>query len=268
MDNYICLTCGTQFPASETPPEECPICLDERQYIGHNGQLWTTMDELKSKHKNSFKEEEPNLTAIVSEPQFAIGQRALLVQSPDGNILWDCITLLDDDTITRINALGGIDKIAISHPHYYTSMIEWSRAFDAPIYIHEEERQYVVRPDDAIHFWQGETLPLGEGLTLIRCGGHYKGSQALHWADTADGKGALLTGDTIFVVADRRYVTFMYSYPNYIPQSPSMVRGIINAIEPFDFDRVYSFRIGLDIKSDAKAGVKYSADRYIRAISD
>ena len=28
-----------------------------------------------------------------------------------------------------MNELGGIAAIAISHPHYYTSMVEWSRAF-------------------------------------------------------------------------------------------------------------------------------------------
>lgn len=268
MIHYICVTCGTQYPASENPPERCPICNDERQYIGHNGQQWTTLETLQAKHKNVFREEETGLTGIASEPRFAIGQRAMLVQSPQGNVLWDCITLIDDETIARVNELGGISKIAISHPHYYSSMIEWSRAFNAPIYIHEAERQWVMRPDDAVQFWQGETLSLGDGLTLIRCGGHYDGSQVLHWGDGADGRGALLTGDTIVVVDDRRYVTFMYSYANLIPLSASKIRQIITALEPFNYERVYSYRFGLEIKKNAKAGVEYSAQRYIDAITD
>ena len=48
MPNYICKTCGTQFAESEQPPANCPICEDPRQYIGWNGQQWTTLDELKT----------------------------------------------------------------------------------------------------------------------------------------------------------------------------------------------------------------------------
>ena len=72
--------------------------------------------------------------------------------------------------------------IAISHPHYYSSMVEWSHAFDgAPIYVHAADRPWVMRPDPHIVFWEQETLPLLGGLTLIRCGGHFAGGQVLHW---------------------------------------------------------------------------------------
>ena len=43
MTHYICTTCGTQFAGTEEPPAGCPICQDERQYIGPNGQQWTTL---------------------------------------------------------------------------------------------------------------------------------------------------------------------------------------------------------------------------------
>ena len=53
--------------------------------------------------------------------------------------------------------MGGIKAIAISHPHYYSSMVEWSRAFGGvPIYLHAADRQWVMRPDHAIVFWEGE----------------------------------------------------------------------------------------------------------------
>lgn len=268
MQNYICQTCGTQFAETDAPPEHCPICEDERQYIGLNGQQWTTLAELQIEHRNIFRDEEPNLVGIGTEPRFAIGQRALLILTPAGNILWDCITLIDDPTIAEVNRLGGIQAIAISHPHYYGTMIEWSKAFDAPVYIHEAERQWVMRPDPAVTFWQGETHSLGDGLTLIRCGGHFEGGQVLHWRDGAEGKGVLLTGDIVNVVQDRRYVSFMYSFPNLIPLPASAIRRITAALEPFEYDRIYSAWFGTVVQENAQASVAFSAQRYIDAITD
>lgn len=266
MEKFICATCGTQFPASAVPPEHCPICEDERQYIGLQGQRWTTMAELQATRHNEIKDEEPGLTGIGTTPSFAIGQRALLVQSPGGNVLWDCTSLLDDATIAAVRALGGITAIAISHPHYYSSMVEWSQTFDAPIYLHAAERRWVMRPDPAIRFWEGETQSLGDGLTLIRCAGHYAGAQVLHWAAGAAGRGALLTGDIIQVIPDRRFVSFMYSYPNLIPLPAVAVRRIVAAVEPFPFDRIHAAWWDRVVPRDAKAAVGRSAERYIAAI--
>src|SRR5690349_18457962 len=144
MENYMCETCGTQHAAGDQPPTHCAICEDDRQYIGWKGQRWTTLAALRQDHHNKVQPEEPGLTGIGTEPGFAIGQRALLVQTPEGNLLWDCITLLDPATVAAVQALGGLRGIAISHPHYYSSMVEWSRAFDAPIYLHAADRQWVL----------------------------------------------------------------------------------------------------------------------------
>ena len=127
---YLCITCGTQFSESARPPTHCPICEDERQYVHPDGQQWTTMGELRSSHKNIIKPEEAGLYSINTAPKFGIGQRAFLIQTAKGNILWDCVALIDDATIARVKELGGIAEIAVSHPHYYTAMVEWSRAFD------------------------------------------------------------------------------------------------------------------------------------------
>jgi len=197
------------------------------------------MAELGSERQNELREVEAGLVGIGTTPSFAIGQRALLVQTPGGNILWDCLSLLDDPTIAAVRALGGIRAIAISHPHYFAAMVEWAHAFDAPIYLHAAEREWVMRPDPAVTFWDGETHDLGDGLTLIRCGGHYVGGQVLHWSAGADGSGVLLTGDILQVVSDRRYLSFMYSYPNLIPLPVASVQRIVAAVEPFAFDRIY-----------------------------
>jgi hypothetical protein len=92
---------------------------------------------LALRHRNSFRFYESGVFGIGTVPDFAIGQRALLITHPNGNILWDCIALLDSATVEIVKALGGSRAIAISHPHYYTTMVDWSRAFgDVPIYLH------------------------------------------------------------------------------------------------------------------------------------
>jgi hypothetical protein len=220
MENWICVTCGTQFTESQEPPSECPICLDQRQYVGPTGQKWTTLAAMQQDGlRNEIREHEPNLIGIGTTPAFAIGQRALLIRSSQGNVLWDCISLLDDEMVAAVQAMGGFQAIAISHPHFYSSMVEWARRFDARIYLHENDRKWVMRPDERITFWAGETYRLQEGITLLRLGGHFPGSTALHWANGAEGQGALLRGDTIQVVADRRYVSFMYRHMIRLPLS-------------------------------------------------
>jgi glyoxylase-like metal-dependent hydrolase (beta-lactamase superfamily II) len=266
MSNFICQTCGVQFTETAVPPTHCPICADDRQYINQNGQQWTTLAEMQQQHHNLIKPVAANLTGIGTEPKFAIGQRALLLQTAQGNVLWDCISYLDEATITAVNELGGIDAIAISHPHFYSSMVEWSHTFAAPIYLHESSRQWVMRPDADIHFWEGDTKSLWDGLTLVCTGGHFPGSTLLHWADGADGQGAIFTADTIMVVADRRYVSFMYSYPNLIPLSAASVQQIVDAVEPYDFAQIYSGWWDAVVREDGKTAVKRSATRYIEAI--
>jgi hypothetical protein len=261
--NFICTTCGTEYAESAGPPARCPICEDERQYVGLDGQTWTTLDELRRDHHNQIQQEEPDLISVVTEPKFAIGERAFVVQTGAGNLLWDCISLIDDATIANVRGLGGLRAIAISHPHYYTTMVEWSRAFgNVPIHLHESDGEWVMRPDAAIAFWDGETKPLFGGLTLIRCGGHFAGGTVLH-----SGRGALLSGDIIQVVPDRRWVSFMYSYPNYIPLSATGVARVVSAVEPFEFDRIYGAFPGMTVAADGKAALRRSADRYIAFVN-
>src|SRR5262249_41316019 len=183
------------------------------------------------------------------------------------NVLWDCLSLLDEAVVEAVKALGGVSAIAISHPHYYSSMVEWSRAFGGvPIYLHVADRQWVMRPDRAIVFWEGEARGLAEGLTLVRCGGGFGGGAGRHWAGGAGGKGALLTGDILQVVPDRKHVSFMWSYPNHIPLPASAIDRIVWAVEPFEYDRLYGAFWDMVIGHDGRAAVKRSAQRYRRAI--
>jgi hypothetical protein len=265
--HYVCVTCGVQFAPAIDAPQRCPICEDERQYVGWIGQQWTTLDDLRRERRNLVRDD-LGLVGFGTEPSFAIGQRALLVHSPEGNLLWDCITLIDDATVEAVRNLGGIRAIAISHPHYYSSMVEWSRAFDAPVFLHAADRDWVLRPDRCIDFWSGETKSLWDGMTLIRAGGHFAGATVLHWPAGADGRGALLSGDILQVAQDRRWVSFMYSYPNYIPLAGVEVDRILAAVEPFEFDRIYGAWWDRNVTSDAKNAVRRSAKRYQAALGE
>lgn len=268
-EKYICVTCGTQYPESATKPERCPICGDERQYVGWGGQQWTTLEEMRAggKFKNKLREEEPGLLSIITRPEFAIGERAFLLQTPEGNALWDCITFIDDDTVNAVKKLGGLKFIAISHPHYYTSMNEWSHAFGVPIYLHEFDRRWVMNPSPDIVFWKGESTPTPlKGVTLVNLGGHFDGGTVLHWQGGAGGRSVVLSGDIIQVVPDRRWASFMYSYPNLIPLSEEKVGRVADRIAKFRFDRVYAAFEGREIKKDGYEAVQRSALRYMQHI--
>ena len=263
----ICTTCGTQYEPAVKLRKDCPICEDERQFVNWKGQEWTTLADLQRSHQNLVKAQGPSITGIGTTPKFAIGQRALLVQTAEGNLLWDCISLIDEATANAIRALGGISVIAISHPHYYSSMVEWSEMFGhVPIYLHADDQRWVMRSSPNIFFWKGEQQRLFGNLTLIRCGGHFQGGTVLHWADGEERAGALLTGDIIQVVQDRNFVSFMWSYPNYIPLPASAVNRIVESVRPFGFKRIYGAWWDAIVENDGKAAVERSVARYLKAI--
>jgi len=266
MPAYVCVTCGVQHAASDSPPSRCPICEDERQYVGWQGQRWTTLPEMAAQgYRNVLREEDAGLTSITTVSAFGIGQQALLVQTPAGNVLWDCISFLDDATIEAIRARGGLRAIAISHPHFYGTCVEWSRAFgDVPVYIHAADRQWVMRPSPSVVLWEGEAVDALPGLTLVHLGGHFDGATVLHWPGGTDGRGALLSGDTLQVVMDRRYVSFMYSYPNLIPLAAETVLGMAAKLRPYRYERVYGAFNGRTIRVDGAQAVERSAERYVR----
>jgi hypothetical protein len=269
MPAFICTACGTQYPPSEAPPAICPICTEERQFVPAAGRSWTTLEGLRRTHSNTFRRLAPGLTTVETTPAFGIGQRAILVATPAGNVLWDCIALVDDATIDVLKGLGGVTAIAISHPHYYTTMLEWSRALGGvPVHLHAADRQWVMHGGPAVQFWEGDTKVVAPGLTLVRLGGHFDGGTVLHWADWEAGRGVVLSGDILQVVPSG-HVSFMWSYPNLIPLSAAKVRRIAEMLEPFAFDAVYGAFSGRgQIDARGKQVVAESVARYIARISE
>ena len=263
MEAFICTTCGTQYEPSEASPDHCAICEDERQFVLPTGLSWTTLERLRVSHKAIFHDEQ-GILGIGTAPDFGIGQRALLVRSPDGNVLWDCVSLIDQTIVEIVNALGGLKAIAISHPHYYTTMTEWSRVFgNVPVYLHKADAEWIMRDGDCIHLWEGDSLEVAPGMTLIRTGGHFEGGTVMHWAQGAKGKGAILSADLLQVTPDRKYLSFMRSFPNYLPLGEKAVRAVAATVAPFRYDAIYGAFWNRVIPSDAKSVMDISVRRHI-----
>lgn len=199
------------------------------------------------------------------EPTFGIGQRALLARTPAGNVLWDCVALLDDAAVAIIRAMGGLSGIAISHPHYYSTMHDWAHTFSCPIWIHEADREWVLSESDAIRFWSGDTQAISSDMTLMRLGGHFPGGTVLHWKT---GAGTLLSGDILQVTPDRSHVSFMYSYPNYLPLSASTVRAMAARLNGVAYTSVYGSFRHAQIEANGEKAVAESVERYVALLED
>lgn len=260
MDFWICATCAVEHAEKV---DVCAICADERQWVPANGQRWTTLAEMAAAGtRTKVVELEPDLYGITSEPKAGIGQQAKLLCTPAGNLLWDPIGYLDDSAIRQVRQLGELVAIAPSHPHMFGVQAEWSAALGGvPILVAEPDLSWVARPDPAIRPWSGTETPV-PGVTLTQPGGHFPGSAVVHWAAGADGRGVLLSGDTVFANPDRTSVSFMRSYPNRIPLSAAVVERITKHVEQLDFDRLYgNFDNVIDV--DAREVLRRSADRHI-----
>ena len=152
VTQWICATCAVEHPDTDHPPDACAICSDERQYVRPSGQRWTTLHHLTAAgHEGTVNRIEPGLLGIDIKPSVGIGQRALLVQTTSGNLLWDPTGYVDDRLVAQVKQAGGVAAIAASHPHMFGVQVEWSRRFgDVPVYVADEDRQWLQRADRVV----------------------------------------------------------------------------------------------------------------------
>jgi glyoxylase-like metal-dependent hydrolase (beta-lactamase superfamily II) len=259
--NRICTACGTQYPLHAVP-EVCTICKDDRQYIPEQGQTWISHEELLSTRSVRIRELNSRVYELEITPHFAIGQRALLILSPQGNILWDCIALLDETAVDFIQSKGGLKAIAFSHPHYYSNMNDWAETFDCPVYIHQRDEQWIMDKGKHISLWDGAEQLLWEGMRIINIGGHFPGSSILH-VPFLSKEGAVFTGDTLYVAPSKKHIAVMYSYPNKIPLPLAEVARIKARFEAIPFDTLYGFYSYQNLFEDVKQLMKESLERYL-----
>ncbi|OAL07548.1 hypothetical protein IQ06DRAFT_289256 [Phaeosphaeriaceae sp. SRC1lsM3a] len=267
-DLAVCITCGTQYDVPlSSHPSSCRICDDPRQFVPASGQSWSSLNKEQGTQKNAFETDErnSNIHFITTKPkseaelpqslasttttkkQLGIGQRAILIQAPKGNVLWDIVAFIDQATVDFINGKGGLKAIVISHPHFYTTHLEWARIFKCPVYLAKADEEWLNREDkEGARKWVTgvqEIEEVGGEATAIQCGGHFDGSLVL----LHDKK--LFIADTMMSVPSGFYhkdrlpgtvsYSFQWSYPNLIPLPPPKIHGIWKAIKPFDFDTTY-----------------------------
>lgn len=283
-DWLICTACGTQFPTADRKDQTtCFICDDPRQFTPPSGQSFTTLGSIVTSlagYKNVFHryEKDDRLTFIYTTPKFAIGQRCALVKTPVGNILWDCITLLDEATIEEIKKLGGIKAIVISHPHYYTTHLLWAQTFGCKVYLAAEDKQWIAQTDDSwqVFLEQGTrehevVIPDSEGqearsgAVALKLGGHFPGSLVLLFGER------LLIADTLLTtpagmgswetdaIGNKREghlgrpdglnsFAFMWSIPNLIPLSPAEISQMWETLEKHKFKSTHGAFMGQEIE--------------------
>jgi hypothetical protein len=104
------------------------------------------------------------------------------------------------------------------------------------------------------------------GRTLINAGVHFAGGTVVHFTDPERGTGALCSGDIFTVVMDRRYVSFMYSYPNLVPEHPDTIRRAVDLLDAFVVTDIYGAWWGRVVRGDGNAALRRSAERYLRHI--
>lgn len=263
-DVTICRTCGVE--STERLPHVCPLCADERQFVPPSGQSWVTRSQLESEgHTISVREVEPGLHALRTEPKLGIGQTCYLVQTEQGNLLFDVPPYIDAEAVKAVGNLGGIDAIAPSHPHMFGTQLEWSAAFnDAAVFVCTADAGWLQRTGHCIVTFD-EQVEVISGMILRRVGGHFPGS-SIAWWPGHDDAGVMLGGDTISPVARTGWVTFMRSFPNYLPLSANVVRRIAGSVNDLTFDRLYG-NFGQQTPEGADAAVQNSAERYAAWVS-
>ncbi|EFJ14067.1 hypothetical protein SELMODRAFT_423996 [Selaginella moellendorffii] len=227
--------CTALLLSTKTQRESLLTLLDFKVMEAHAPYVWvwTSMSKMRLQFRNGFKTHEPQVLEIITFPKFGIGQRAFLIQTQEGNILWDCISFLDDATVAIIKSLGGLRAIATSHPHYYSTNSRWSEAFGGV--------------PSGLPARKGEVL-LWEGLTLLALHKSSTGLMELkercfiHWRYLTGGDGQQNSEHNEIVPKvgmDNKIVRIVRSYLNYVPLLSSHTKRIGQVIEPWDFGRLY-----------------------------
>ena len=262
------------------PPAVCPICDDERQFVPADGQVWTTVGELAVSGRSiEMAEVEPGLHSLRTQPRTGIGQTCYLTTasgavagadasapSTAGGLLFDVPPFIDDDAVEAVAERGGVGAIVASHPHMYGLQLEWSRAFDdAPILVSRKDAAWVQRLGPAIELYDDEAEPL-PGVRVRQVGGHFPGSSVALWRAPSDSALVMLGSDSVSPVARAGWVTFMRSFPNFLPLSARAVRMIAERVADLEVERIYG-SFGQRLMHGGSRAIAESADRYAAWVS-
>ncbi|KAF2707780.1 hypothetical protein K504DRAFT_483099 [Pleomassaria siparia CBS 279.74] len=244
--------------------------LDPRQYVPASGQAWTSLSLEASKQENHFEQDatDPRIWFITTSPKAR--ERCILIQTPAGNILWDLISFIDQGTIDFVKSKGGLKAIVISHPHFYTTHLEWAHTFGCPVYTSKADEEWLNRKDAyGLRELIDGTTEIVDGVTAIQAGGHFDGSLILHWDKNIFIADTMMSVPSGFYHKDRLPGTtsysFMWSYPNMIPLPPPKIHGIWKALKPFDFEASFGGFPGQNVRrEDLKQQVLESMKIFVK----
>ncbi|WWC85986.1 uncharacterized protein L201_000857 [Kwoniella dendrophila CBS 6074] len=290
----ICVACGTQYPKTFSTDRNCLICEDPRQAIPATGQEWTNLIELGNnpgeggenrKHVILKDEEDDRISLISCKPGFAINQTPIIIESSEGSYIWDCSAFISLPLIGYLNKLKRpLKGISISHPHFFTTSLTWSRALNVPLYLCEDDKEWYQRisdikeEDDNIIWWRSEK-ELSKSVKLIQCGGHFPGSSILYWdrlnepAPSKDDlpktqtpvSGIIFTADTLMVQPTQKNFSFVWSVPNMIPLRPKSIISIQERLKAISFSQATSSWPNRWIRQDAKKALDESVTTFLAA---
>lgn len=262
------------------------IPQDPRQFVPPNGQSWTTHEKLlHESHSNVITHLQDqglsNVWTIRTEPKVGIGQRCFFLTTPNGNVLWDCITLLDLATIDFINKRGGLKAIVISHPHFYSTHLRWAETFRCPAYISAEDVEWCVQQDlqHRRRLIESPALEILPGIHVIKLGGHFPGSSVLRYEESGSKPedAHLFVADTFLTTPSALYhvdrqpgttsYSFLWSIPNAIPLPPATISAMWQKLKPWAFSSTHGLMTGQDVTDpDLKSRVLESMKIQIRAM--
>ncbi|KAF4555989.1 Hypothetical protein D9617_2g059560 [Elsinoe fawcettii] len=273
QDLLICVACGTQYDVTyEQGRERCKICDDPRQFVPPQGQQWTSLRLEANKHTNHWvpSSSDPRIYHLYTDPKLGIGERASLLLTPHGAIIWDCFAFLTPPLVEFLLSHHPI-AIVISHPHFYTTHLLWASLLKCPVYLSSEDASWLSRPDPSgqRRFLTEAKTEIIPGVTAIKTGGHFPGSLVLHWDRHLFVADSIMTTPAAYTPEPRPEgmgaYAFMWSIPNMIPLGPDGVGRIWEAVKRVEFSETHGLMMGMDVvHTDVKKWVLEGAKRQVR----
>lgn len=249
LEPYACENCGHWQRYFAVPPL-CPICSDVRNDLPENGWSFVTPASLAPRLRYHWREAIPGVWEFWSTPRFGLDSHGWLLTHPAGNIAFEAAPFYDEAQLAHIEALGGIQVLAASHPHGYGALWQLQDRFTSELLIQKEDLQWtkafrVTRPYDAM-------LEIRPGLTLHHTGGHYDGHSILHDAD----RRAIFAGDALKIDVgadgDAHAISCHKAYHKQIPLSPDEARRYRKVFASLDFTTVFTpfeYATGVDTQA-------------------
>lgn len=197
LTHYACDHCGGWILWFDTrEPVFCQNCMDVRNALPNKDFTYTHIDVAKQRYRTHWREALPGLWDFWTEPQLGLGSHGWLILREEGNIAFEAAPFYDEAAFQKIEALGGIDILAASHPHGYGALWQLQQRFDPTLIIHKDDLQHtkafqVNRPID-------DFFPIDDRLLMQRLGGHYDGQTALYDRQL----GILFAGDALKIEFD------------------------------------------------------------------